>query len=177
MEELEGRLPPDVHFIGSHPLAGSEKRGPEHASAGLFQDRLIVVTPNKTTDPDALDKVCNFWKALGSRIKLMSPGEHDEALAVTSHLPHVIASTLAQALPDELRELTASGFRDTTRIAAGDPALWTGILLHNRQAVLTAFVSFLNQLERFQAALQAGDEAALTAYLEYGKKVRDALGY
>jgi prephenate dehydrogenase len=173
---LDGRLPRDRYFIGSHPLAGSEKRGPEHADASLFQNRLTLMTPTPASDPQAVEQVAGFWRALGSRIRYLSPQEHDEALALTSHVPHLLASALAGALPGELRDLTASGFRDTTRIAAGDPRLWTGIFLQNRDAVLAALDRVREQTERFREALAAGDESALNALLDQAKRVRDALG-
>jgi cyclohexadieny/prephenate dehydrogenase len=173
---VEGRLPDGVSFVGSHPLAGSEKRGPEHADANLFQGRLTVVTATAHTDPEARDRTAAFWRALGSRVKVMDPEEHDRALAVTSHLPHLVASALAGVLPPELHELTATGFRDTTRVAAGDPAIWTGIFAQNRVAVLDALNELCHRLSRFRAALEAGDTAALDDLLAQAKKVRDALG-
>jgi prephenate dehydrogenase len=173
---VDGRLPGNVRFVGSHPLAGSEKRGPEFADADLFQNRLTVVTPTAQTDPAALEQVCSFWQALGSRVKRMAPIEHDRALSLTSHVPHLLASALAGALPPELHDLTASGFRDATRIAAGDPAIWTGILLQNREAVLESLAQVHGQIEQFRTALQAGDEKTITALLEQAKRVRDALG-
>jgi prephenate dehydrogenase len=173
---VDGRLPAAVHFVGSHPLAGSEKRGPEHADANLFQHRLTVVTPTPRSDPNAVGRVCRFWEALGARVKIMTPQQHDQALALTSHLPHLVAAALVGILPAELQELTATGFRDTTRIAAGDPGLWTGIFLHNRQALLEALTRISDQLDRFQTALTTGEEGALTQLLDQAKKVRDALG-
>src|SRR5262245_14658909 len=107
---LEGRMPAGVAFVGSHPLAGSEKRGPEHASANLFQDRVTVVTPTPHTDGAALDRTVEFWQSLGCRVVQLSPEDHDRALALTSHLPHLVASALAGLLPPELRDLTATGF-------------------------------------------------------------------
>jgi prephenate dehydrogenase len=173
---LDGRLPPGVSFVGSHPLAGSEKSGPEHARPDLFEGRVTVVTPAPHTDAAAVERTVTFWQALGCRVLLMEPDEHDRALAVTSHLPHLLASALAGTLPPELRGLTASGFRDTTRIAAGDPSLWTGIFLQNRAAVLEALAALQGQLDQFRAALTAGDRAALDALLARSKRSRDALG-
>jgi prephenate dehydrogenase len=173
---LDGRLPPGVAFVGSHPLAGSEKRGPDHADADLFRGRFAVVTPGPTTDPAAVERTVAFWQALGSRVRLMSPEEHDRALALTSHLPHLLAAALAGILPDGLRDLTASGFRDTTRVAAGDPALWTGIFAQNRAGVLAALQALTDRLVAFRTALEAGDAAALDDLLAQAKKVRDALG-
>jgi cyclohexadieny/prephenate dehydrogenase len=173
---VEGRLPAGVAFVGSHPLAGSEKRGPEFADAELFQGRVTVVTRTPATDPAALERVCAFWQALGSRCRVMSPADHDRALALTSHLPHLVASALAGLLPAELHELTATGFRDTTRVAAGDPSLWTGIFLQNRPALMDRLGALQDRLMEFKAALMTGDQAAIDALLTQGKKARDALG-
>ncbi len=173
---IAGRLPPGVSFVGSHPLAGSEKRGAESANAELFQGRVTVVTPTAETDPATLQRTIAFWNALGSRVIVMDPDEHDRALALTSHLPHLLASALAAVLPEELRELTATGFRDTTRIAAGDPSIWTGIFLNNRAALLDALGGVQERLDEFKAALTAGDPAVIDALLARGKRNRDALG-
>jgi prephenate dehydrogenase len=176
VKAVERQLAPGVRFVGSHPLAGSEKRGPEHAHADLFDGRLTVVTQTTRTDPEALEKTAAFWRALGSRVRVMDPQEHDRALALTSHLPHLLAAALAGILPAPLHDLTAAGFRDTTRVAAGDPAIWTGIFVQNHAAVLDALQQLECQLGRFRAALQTGDAAALDALLAQAKKVRDALG-
>jgi prephenate dehydrogenase len=176
VRSLEGKLPPGIAFVGSHPLAGSEKRGPEHADAQLFEGRLTVVTPTAATPVETVEKVAGFWRALGSRVRLMDPDEHDRALALTSHLPHLVAAALAGILPAELAELTATGFRDTTRIAAGDPALWSAIFAQNRAAVNDALRTLSNRLVEFKDAIAAGDQAALDVLLTEAKKVRDALG-
>jgi cyclohexadieny/prephenate dehydrogenase len=173
---IDGRLPAGVRFVGSHPLAGSEKRGPEHASADLFQGRVTVVTPTDQTNPEAVEQTCAFWRALGSRVRRMTPEEHDQALALTSHLPHLLASALAGILPEELRELTATGFRDTTRVAAGDPSIWNGIFVQNRRGVLEALRVFMSRLDEFRTAVERGDEQALDDLLAQAKRVRDALG-
>jgi prephenate dehydrogenase len=162
-------------FVGSHPLAGSEKSGADHADADLFQGRITVVTPTLATPPDALSRTTAFWTALGSQVRLMDPEAHDRALALTSHLPHLVAAAVAGVLPPELYELTATGFRDTTRVAAGRPALWTGIFFQNRAALLDALQGLTAQVERYRAALEAGDAAALDSLLTHAKKVRDAL--
>jgi prephenate dehydrogenase len=173
---IEGRLPDGVTFVGSHPLAGSEKRGPGFADPNLFQGRLTVVTPTPLTDPAAVERTAGFWRALGARVRLMDPEAHDRALALTSHLPHLVAAALAGILPPELHDLTATGFRDTTRVAAGDPSLWTGIFAQNRGAVLDALRRLRERLDAFQQALEAGDEAAIDTLLAQAKRVRDALG-
>jgi prephenate dehydrogenase len=173
---VEGRLPPGVAFVGGHPLAGSEKRGPEHADAELFQGRLTVLMRTGQTQATALERVADFWRGLGARVRVMDPEEHDRCLAVTSHLPHLVASALAGILAPELQELTASGFRDTTRIAAGDASLWTGIFAQNRQAVLDALERFADRLANYRRALEAGDWPALDQLWTQAKEVRDALG-
>jgi prephenate dehydrogenase len=173
---VEGRLPPHVSFVGSHPLAGSEKRGPEHARADLFEGRLTVLTPVTTTPPEAVARTRAFWEALGCRVCTMTPEEHDAAVALTSHLPHLVASALASIVPPELLPLAAGGFRDATRIAAGDPALWRAILVQNRAHVLAALARFRESLDRFEQALEVGDGAALDRLLAQAKEVRDALG-
>jgi cyclohexadieny/prephenate dehydrogenase len=176
VRSVEGRLPEGVAFVGAHPLAGSEKRGPEYADANLFQGRLTVLTKTAHTAPAALERALAFWQALGSRVRVMSPEEHDRALALTSHLPHLMASALAGGLPSELFDLTATGFRDTTRVAAGDPALWAAIFSQNQSAVLHALGTLDERLHRFRAALETGDQATLLNLLDQAKKVRDALG-
>jgi prephenate dehydrogenase len=173
---VEEKLGDGLAFVGSHPLAGSEKRGPEHAQADLFQDRWTVVTRTPRTDADALAKTIAFWQALGARVTVMTPDEHDRALAMTSHLPHLLAVALAGTLPEALSHLTASGFRDTTRIAAGDPALWTAIFAHNRDAVLAALEPLENRLADLRKALESRDWKRMETLLGQAKKVRDALG-
>jgi prephenate dehydrogenase len=175
VEAVRGRLPAGVAFVGSHPLAGSEKHGPGHARANLFEGRLVVLTPAADADDNALSRLRAFWQALGARVRLMEAREHDRALALTSHLPHLLASALAGTLPPDLYELTASGFRDTTRLASGNPALWTAIFAANRDAVLDALDLFEEQLRRLRRAVDEGDEASLNALLQVGKTVRDRL--
>ena len=122
-----------------------------------------------------VDRARSFWQALGSKVFVMDPEEHDRALALTSHLPHLVASALAPILTPELIPLTATGFRDTTRVAAGDPALWTGILLQNREAVLAGLEIFGISLDRFRKALETSDRLSLDQLLAQAKRMRDAL--
>jgi cyclohexadieny/prephenate dehydrogenase len=176
VRQLEDRLPAYVTFIGSHPLAGSEKRGPRFADAHLFSNRVTVLTPTPATDPAALVRLQGFWQGLGSRVRIMPAEEHDRALALTSHLPHLVASALCGVLPPALRELAATGFRDTTRIAAGDPSIWTGIFTQNRDALLAALPLLVEQLQAYRHALLADDRTAVDALLTQAKRTRDALG-
>jgi prephenate dehydrogenase len=172
---VQGRLPPGVAFVGSHPLAGSEKNGPSFARADLFDDRLVVITPGKPVDDSALSRVTAFWHSLGAFVRVLCPEEHDRALALTSHLPHLVASALAGVLPTEWADLSATGFRDTTRVAGGDPALWTAIFQSNREALLAALDRLEGRLSQFRRALDNADVTQLTELLRQGKTTRDSL--
>ena len=163
-------------FLGSHPLAGSEKAGCEHADAELFQDRTCIVTPLPAHSPDDIVRIEQFWQRLGMRTVRMTPADHDAALARTSHAPHLLAAALAATLRSEHQPLTATGFRDTTRIAAGDPDLWTEILLQNADAVIAALADVDACIGDFRTALRQRDAAALKKLLQAAKTNRDALG-
>lgn len=165
----------DVQFIGSHPIAGSEKNGFEYADADLFDGRVCVITPPEDAQADHVSRLRRFWSALGMTVVEMSPGAHDEALAETSHLPHVVAAALAGTLVEKNRLLTATGFRDTTRIAAGDPDLWTGILLGNREYVLESLSRFRTQFDALISAIEQYDADKLRSHLQQSKSVRDSL--
>ena len=125
-------------FVGAHPIAGSHRRGPVAADAGLFEGRLTIVTPAKGTTENDVSRVAEFWAALGSTVFLMPPKDHDRILAATSHAPHLLAAALAAATPADVTRFTAGGWRDSTRIAAGDPGLWADILLDNAAQVTAA---------------------------------------
>ena len=165
-----------VSFVGGHPLAGSEKTGPDAARADLFQDRVVVITPTAYTDRSAAQTITEFWEQLGASVMRMGASEHDQAMATTSHLPHLIAAALAAATPEELTSLTAGGWRDTTRIAAGDPELWRQIFLANQAHTLKALADFETVLTRFRTALEAADGSVLASLLAEGKRRRDAVG-
>lgn len=175
--DIESRLGPAVRqFVGSHPLAGDHRTGPENARGDLFLDRTVVVTPTKSTPPEAVAKVESFWQNLGAKTIQLSPAEHDEALAATSHLPHLVASAVAAATPEEFLNLAATGWADTTRIAAGAPELWSQIFAQNQPAVLTALANLQTQLGSLETALKQKDWAKLRTILEQAKRTRDALG-
>jgi len=173
---LDGCLPPAVRFVGSHPLAGSEKRGPESASTALFVGRVVVVTPTEQTRPVDLQRISTFWRSLGAKVVRMTADEHDRAVAATSHVPHWVASALAAAVPKKHFPLAAGGLLDTTRVAAGDPELWTQIFMANRTHLLEALGEFDAVAARLRQALEAGERNELTRLLALGKKNRDALG-
>jgi len=166
----------DARFVGGHPMAGSEQEGVDGARADLFEGRLTVLTPTPQTNASALERASNFWRALGSRVCEVDPHTHDRAVGVTSHVPHAVASALAAALPDDWRKFCATGFRDTTRVAAGDPALWAAIFRDNREGVLDALDRLTGQLTAFRHALETDDVATLMDLLIRGKENRDALG-
>jgi prephenate dehydrogenase len=173
---LDGSLPRGVRFVGSHPLAGSEKSGPGVASATLFEGRTVVITPSVASQRRDVQAVSRFWKALGARTVECTPEEHDAALAASSHLPHLIASALAAATPEACLPLAATGWADTTRIAAGDPQLWTQIFCDNRRHLLGALAAFEQTLADLRAAIERNDRRTLTKRLQEAKHKRDAVG-
>jgi prephenate dehydrogenase len=173
---LDEGLAGGCRFLGSHPLAGSEKSGATHAQADLFEGRVAVLTPTKNTRAEDFDLLEELWKGLGSVVVQMSPEEHDRALALVSHLPHVAAAAMVATLPEKYFRLAAAGMYDATRVASGDPLLWKQILMQNRENVLNALEQFGAKLSALHAALRDGDEAALEQSLMTAKKNRDALG-
>jgi cyclohexadieny/prephenate dehydrogenase len=164
-----------AHFVGAHPMAGSEKTGWEHGSAELFERRTCFVTPVAETDPAALASVVRFWHDLGAEVTTVSPDEHDEIVAHISHLPQVIASSLASFLGAKnasWRNFAGGGLRDTTRIAASDPQLWRAIIEQNRDELLRALRGYEDELHGFQAALANRDYAEIVTRLERGHSFR-----
>lgn len=171
----QSALPSDVTFIGSHPLAGSEKHGPTAAVRDLFRDRVVIVTPIETTPKKPLREIETLWKELGARVVRMDPAEHDKALAATSHVPHLVASALAGATPEPYLGLTGGGWLDTTRIAASDGSLWAQIFDDNREQVLAALGEVEASLAAFRQAIEQRDAVQLQQLWEAGRKHRDAL--
>jgi len=163
-------------FVGSHPLAGSHRRGPEAADGELFTGRVAVVTPAAATPADDVDAIGGLWSALGATVFVMSPREHDRIVAHTSHAPHVLAAALAAATPPATLPFTAGGWRDTTRIASGDAELWADILLDNAGPLGAALGRIATAAERILAAVEAGDRRRLVNLLSRAKDARDALG-
>lgn len=166
-------------FVGSHPLAGDHRTGAEHARPDLFDGRTVVITPTEATRPAAVTEASGFWQSLGANVTAMTPAKHDVALAITSHLPHLVAVALAAATPAEFLHLTASGWRDMTRIAGADPKLWQPIFAANRVCVFDALDVLSQTIENLREALEQGDYESLMSILEAAarkKRDRDALG-
>lgn len=164
------------HFVGSHPMAGSEKTGWEHGRADLFVRRAVFVTPLPVTDEKAAGKVVAFWTALEADVATVAPDTHDEIVAHISHLPQVIASTLCASLAKKdvrWRNYSGGGLRDTTRIAGSDPKLWKTILEQNRDEVLRALRSYQEELHGMERALANRDWFEVQAIMERGKAYRD----
>lgn len=166
------------HFIGSHPMAGSERAGIESARADLFQGAACILTPTLFTDEIALHHVRAFWSLMGCRLLEMSPEDHDRKVARISHLPHVVAAAVTLAAlheePDAI-QCVGNGFRDSTRVAAGDADLWTGILLGNRTEVMASLEDTQGRLRELLAILENVDEKALRHYLSEAKLLRDSI--
>jgi prephenate dehydrogenase len=167
-----------AHFIGSHPMAGAEKTGVSAARADLFASTVCIVTPTQKTNPAALKKVERFWRAVGSRVLELKPEIHDALVSRSSHLPHVVAATLAShvlspAQPRHQAALCANGFRDTTRIASGSPEMWRDIALANRKNLGRSLDVFIGDLQKFQRLVKKGDATAITKFFETAKKRRD----
>ncbi|MCA9122006.1 MAG: prephenate dehydrogenase/arogenate dehydrogenase family protein [Planctomycetaceae bacterium] len=163
-------------FVGSHPMAGGEKTGPEHGQANLFEGRVAVVTPSKQSNPEAVRQIELFWQLLGSKVVRMSPKDHDRSVAAISHMPHLIASALAAATPAEELQLASTGWMDTTRIASGDPELWRQILVQNTNGVLKSLDKFEKVLAALRRALERDDQGKILQLLQAGKQRRDSLG-
>lgn len=182
LDQLLPLLPPHVHLVPAHPVAGTEKSGPDAGFASLFEGRWAILTPAEGTDADAIATVEALWQALGSRVERMSAQHHDLVLAVTSHLPHLIAysivgtaSDLEEVTRSEVIKYSAGGFRDFTRIAASDPVMWRDVFLMNRDAVLEMLARFSEDLSALQRAIRWGDGEALFRRFEASRAIRRAI--
>jgi prephenate dehydrogenase len=166
-----------AHFVGSHPMAGAEKMGVAWARPDLFSGAVCIVTPTRKTNREALGQVTHLWRAVGARVLTLSPEQHDEWVAQTSHLPHVVAATLTNvvlgAASGKQASLCANGFRDTTRIASGSPEMWRDIALANRRNITKALDRFSKELQVFKRALANGDTGAVSKHFESAKMRRD----
>lgn len=175
-------VPAGVHFIPAHPIAGTEFSGPESGFATLFDGRWAILTPVPGSDGLAVDKLKTFWKGLGSQVDVMDAGHHDLVLAITSHLPHLIAYNIVGTARDleevtegEVIKYSASGFRDFTRIASSDPTMWRDVFLNNRDAVLEVLGRFNDDLKTLQQAVEQGNGQLLFDTFTRGRAIRRAI--
>ncbi len=182
IRDLLPSLPASVHFIPGHPVAGTEHSGPESGFAELFRDRWCILTPLPATDPAALARLTALWEQAGMRVVTMDPEHHDKVLAMTSHLPHVIAYTivgtatdLEDSLKSEVIKFSAGGFRDFTRIAGSDPVMWRDIFLNNREAVLEMLQRFSEDLTALQRAIRWGEGDKLEELFSRTRAIRRSI--
>jgi cyclohexadieny/prephenate dehydrogenase len=179
VKDMAPHLPNGVHFVPAHPVAGTEHSGPDSGFAELFINRWCILTPPPGTDDEAVERLAQFWRALGAKVATMSPEHHDLVLAVTSHLPHLIAYTIV-GTADELGEVTesevlqysAGGFRDFTRIAASDPTMWRDVFLANKDAVLEMLGAFQEDLSKLTRAIRRGDGETLFEHFSRTRAIR-----
>jgi cyclohexadieny/prephenate dehydrogenase len=179
VRDMAPHLRGNVHFIPAHPVAGTEHSGPDSGFPELFIDRWCILTPTEGADPDAVEKLRAFWAGLGAKVEIMTPDHHDMVLAITSHLPHLIAYTIV-GTADELEGVTqsevlkfsAGGFRDFTRIAASDPTMWRDVFLTNKDAVLEMLGTFNEDLSKLTRAIRRGDGEALFEHFSRTRAIR-----
>jgi cyclohexadieny/prephenate dehydrogenase len=182
IRDVAPHVPANVHFVPGHPLAGTEYSGPDAGFTTLFRDRWCLLTPSQETDPDAVERIATLWRRCGAMVETMDPAHHDRVLAITSHLPHLIAFTIcgtADDLKDETRQevlrFSASGFRDFTRIAASDPVMWRDVFLNNREALLEMLARFTEDAQAMGRAVRWGDGAYIEDKVERGRRIRRSL--
>ncbi len=182
IRDVGPQLPDGVHFVPGHPIAGTEHSGPEAGFAELFEDRWCILTPPPGTDPVAVERVGALWRGCGAMIEILEPAHHDKVLAITSHLPHLIAYTIVGTATDledseraEVVKFSASGFRDFTRIAASDPIMWRDIFLSNREAVLEMLQRFSEDLTTLQRAIRWGEGATLETLFRRTREIRSGV--
>jgi len=179
VKDMAPHLPHGVHFVPAHPVAGTEHSGPDSGFPELFIDRWCILTPPDGTEASAVEKLRAFWAAMGAKVEVMTPEHHDLVLAITSHLPHLIAYTivgtadeLAQVTSSEVIKFSAGGFRDFTRIAASDPTMWRDVFLANKEAVLEMLGTFNEDLSKLTRAIRRGDGEALFDHFTRTRAIR-----
>jgi prephenate dehydrogenase len=178
---IEPMLPADVHFVPGHPVAGTEQSGAAAAFATLYRGRRCILTPTSRTSPDALAKIKHLWQAAGSEVVVMTPEKHDRILAAISHLPHMVAYALVDAVGncsdenENILNYSAGGFRDFTRIASSDPTMWRDIALSNRTALLEVIENFEKSLAEVKQDIAAGNGEGLYEFFLRSKQRRDAI--
>ncbi len=175
VEAAQKNLPPHVHFVGSHPLAGSEKKGAAFSSAELFERAVCLMTPTEKSQKFAVDRIKTFWTKIGANVKILSPSEHDKALAYISHLPHLLAYGLIGTVPQEHLNLASQGLKDTTRIAASDPEIWRDICLTNASHLVKSLDEFIKILSIYRKAIVSRDEQILLENFRKSKNKRDSI--
>ena len=182
VDAVTPHLPNSVHFVPGHPIAGTEYSGPEAGFPELFEGRWTILTPSDSTDDEAVERVTALWRAMGAMVDIMTPDRHDRVLAITSHLPHLIAYTIvgtAIELEDDLRQevmkYSASGFRDFTRIAASDPIMWRDIFLNNRDATLEILQRFSEDLTAMQRVIRRGEGDVLEDIFTRTRAIRSGV--
>ncbi len=163
----------NLNFIGAHPLAGSEQRGIESARPDLFEDSVCVLTPTDLSSKRCVEKISNMWKALGAKISILKPHVHDEIVAFTSHLPHLIASELTNVVDEKHWKFGANGLRDTTRIASGDPKLWLSICKQNRVKIIEALQCFSEETKSMLRDMEEENDNKILNRLKKAKALRD----
>lgn len=179
LKDMSAHLPANVDFIPAHPVAGTEHSGPDAGFAELFVNRWCILTPSPTASPDGVERLKAFWEGLGANVETMNAEHHDLVLAITSHLPHLIAYTIV-GTADELEGVTqsevlkfsAGGFRDFTRIAASDPTMWRDVFLNNKDAVLEMLGEFQEDLSKLTRAIRRGDGDALFEHFTRTRAIR-----
>ncbi len=176
VERAESVLSAPGMFVGSHPLAGSEKKGVEHANADLFANARCIMTPTARTTPVAKEKIKFLWTKLGSQVEFLPPEDHDKVLAHVSHLPHLLAYALVGAIAKEHLSHAPQGLKDSTRIAASSPQVWNDIFLTNPKNVVNALDALVKDLAFLRKAIIQRDQKGLLQYLEKAKEKRDSLG-
>ncbi|MFH1360345.1 MAG: prephenate dehydrogenase [Candidatus Omnitrophota bacterium] len=168
-------LPPYVNFVGSHPVAGSEKSGNLFANADLFKDSLCVVTPTDKTNRAAVDTIKTLWTKCGALVKTLSPQEHDQILAYVSHVPHLLAYSLMDAIPEKYLDYASSGLKDTTRVASSDPKMWNDICMANSRNILRTLDSVVKQISVLRKAITSRKEQDLMERFKESKRKRDGI--
>jgi prephenate dehydrogenase len=175
LEAVLPRIPKGCNFVGAHPLAGSEARGIDAARADLYDEALVFVVPTERSDEAAVKALERFWRDVGARVRRIDAETHDRLLAESSHLPHLVAAALMNALSVDAEQAIGRGFLDTTRVASGDPAMWRDILLTNRDQVLRALAQLEAGLGAAKSALEKAQAEAIGEFLEQAKSRRDRL--
>lgn len=175
VENAEKILSVPGFFVGSHPLTGSEKKGVVHAKDNLFEGATCIMTPTSKTSQVAKQKVKHFWTKIGMDVKVLSPEEHDEALAYVSHLPHLIAYGLMTSIPSKFLEYASQGLKDTSRVAASTPQMWSDICTANSKNVLHALDQCVEHLAYFRKAIVSGDDKSLLQYFTKAQEKRNQL--